>query len=240
MQPSGSPAIEITGLTKAYGTSDVLDNLSMLVNWGEVVSIFGPNGSGKTTLIKILATLSSPSSGKVHIAGVDSQEYSHHIRRNIGVVTHDSMLYSHLTGIENLRFYGNLFHVDNVDQRIMEVSKSLNVSHFLNKRVDTMSHGMRKRISLARSILHDPPILLLDEPDAGIDQQALDILGNLTLSSKGKRTVLMTTHNIEIGFSLSHRLAIIAGGAIAYNEASSSRSIDEFKQFYKSFTGVSS
>lgn len=238
MQSSGSPAIQIDGLTKSYGTYDVLHGLSMLVNWGEVVSIFGPNGSGKSTLIKILATLSPASSGKIWINGLDSQEYSHHVRRNIGVITHDMMLYSHLTGLENLLFYGNLFHIQNVERRIMEVSESLNISSFLNKRVDTMSHGMRKRISLARSILHDPPILLLDEPDAGIDQIALDILGNLTMSSKGKRTIVMTTHNIEIGFSLSSRIAIISNGAISYIQESSSKTVDEFKSDYKSFTGV--
>tara|TARA_B100000029_G_C17487377_1_gene927815 strand:+ start:497 stop:1219 length:723 start_codon:yes stop_codon:yes gene_type:complete len=239
MQLSSSTAIEIDSLTKTYGNHDVLENLSMVVNWGDVVSIFGPNGSGKTTLIRILATLSSPSSGKIHISGLDSQEYSHYLRRSIGVLTHDSMLYSHLTGLENLRFYGGLFHVANPERRITEIAESLNLSSFLNKRVDTMSHGMRRRISLARSILHDPPILLLDEPDAGIDQVALDILGSITVSSKGKRTVLMTTHNIEIGFSLSNRIAIISGGKIAYTEGSASKNIDQFKDIYKSFTRVS-
>jgi heme exporter protein A len=239
MEPSISSAIEINSLRKSYGAQFILNNINLVVNWGDFLCLFGPNGSGKTTLLKILATLYSPSGGTLRIAGVDLDENPSHIRKNIGVVTHQPLLYSHLTGYENLYLHGMLFRVPKLENRIIDVAKLLEITPFLYKRTDILSHGMQKRISLARSILHDPSILLLDEPDAGLDQSALSILDNLIESIRGRRTIIMSTHNIDLGLRLANRVAILSAGKMLYNEMNDKMDSNEFKQNYTHLTGES-
>lgn len=215
-----SPAIFVEGLTKSFGGAPVLHDLSLQVAWGEFLVLFGANGSGKTTLIRTLATLSRPDSGRIHVAGRDLRRDPSSVRRLIGVVTHQPLLYDDLTGYENLRFYGRMFDVQDLETRIYHVAGQMGVQGLLHKRVRTLSHGMQKRLSLARAVLHQPPILLLDEPETGLDQEALGLLDAL-LASEGDtpRTILMTTHNLDRGLGLGDRVAILAKGRIAYQES---------------------
>ncbi len=214
-----NPAIQVKGLSKAFGRASVLRNLDLEVPWRQVLAVVGPNGSGKTTLIGILATLIRPDVGTVSIAGLSLSQQGRQIRRVIGVVTHDPLLYDELTGYENLSFHGRMFGLDRLDQRIVSVADRLGVTARLGQRVATLSHGLRKRFSIARALLHDPPVLLMDEPEAGLDQEAVSMLeGVVRDPTRPYRTVLMTTHNLEMGLSLGDRLAILSEGGIAYHE----------------------
>ena len=206
--PTG-PAIEVQGVSKAYGRSIALNDLNLSVPWGRALTIFGPNGSGKTTLIKILATLSKPDAGTISIAGLDARRDGALARRLIGVMTHDPLLYDDLTARENLRFTARMFGLEDPSERIETLSTQLDIKSRLDQRVGTLSHGWKKRFSLARALLHDPPILLMDEPESGLDEQALTGLGEvLGEESVLRRTVVLTTHNFERGLDFGDEVAI--------------------------------
>ena len=236
---SSAYAIEVVGLGKAYGGRAVLKGLNLSLNWGEILVVFGANGSGKSTLIKILSTISRPTDGEIRVAGVGLWDNPRAIRRNLGVLTHQTLLYDNLTGRENLKFHGKMFALDLLDDRIEIAASLVGMSSFLDKKLGVLSHGLQKRLSMARAILHDPPILLLDEPETGLDQDALGFLEDLMVSGSGRqRTVLMTTHSLDRGLAIGNRIAILAGGRIVYDE--SRNTIDEVKvrAAYSKFTGV--
>ena len=213
-------AIDVRGLSKSYGRTQVLRDIDLQVPWGQTLTVLGPNGSGKTTLIKTLATLARPDSGEVRIAGLSTRRSGVQVRRAIGVVTHEPLLYDGLTGAENLRFFARMFALDRIDERIRYVAARMGVTDRLDSRVGTLSHGMRRRFSIARALLHAPRVLIMDEPESGLDQQALGLLEELvTDSTNPGRTILMTTHNFERGIALADRVAILSRGGIAYEGA---------------------
>ena len=228
-------AIEIKGLVKAFGRTPVLRGLDLDVPWGEVLTVLGPNGSGKTTLSNVLATLTKPDAGVVRVAGVNLLRAGQSVRRSIGVVTHDPLLYEHLSAYENLKFVGRMFRLDRLEERIAAAVDRMGLSARLHQRVHTLSHGMKKRFSIARSLLHDPPILLMDEPESGLDQEALAMLEELVLDKTVRRTVLMTTHNLDRALSLGQRMAILSRGRIAYHESLDSVGAESIKETYSRY-----
>ena len=230
-------AIDVKGLDKAFGRTPVLRGLDLEVPWGEVLTVLGPNGSGKTTLIKVLATLSKPDAGSLRVAGLDAGRAGQAVRRRIGAVTHDSLLYDDLTTHENLRFAARMFGLEGIEERIATVAGRMGVSSRLHQRVGTLSHGMKKRVSISRALLHDPIVLLLDEPDSGLDQEALRRLEDVVSDrSDPLRTVLMTTHSLERGLALGDRLAILAHGRIAYQESLDSVGSAAVRNAYSRYT----
>ena len=237
--PPKGLAIEIKGLTKAFGRTPVLRSLDLEVPWGQVLSVLGPNGCGKTTLIKVLATLTKRDAGTVRVAGADVARAGERVRRIIGVVTHDPLLYDDLTGYENLLFFARMFGLDRIEERIAAVAERMGVPARLHQRAGTMSNGTKKRFSIARALLHDPLVLLLDEPESGLDQEALGMLQEVVSNSAVPvRTVLMTTHNLERGLALGHRMAILAQGKIAYQESLDSADAAALRDVYFHYTGV--
>ena len=240
LQQSGpNPAIKVNGLAKAFGRAAALRRLDLEVPWGEFLTIFGPNGSGKTTLIKTLATLTRPDSGEVQVAGLSLTRDGERIRRLIGVVTHHTLLYEDLTAYENLNFYGRMFALNDIEERIYEVVGQMGMTPRLHQRVRTLSHGMQKRLSIARALLHRPSILLLDEPESGLDQEALGLLEEATRVEKGvHRTVVMTTHNVERGLLMGDKVAILANGRIAYQQSKEDLDMASFRDTYFQYTGA--
>jgi heme exporter protein A len=233
-------AIEARGLSKAYGRAQVLRGLDLDVPWGQVLTILGPNGSGKTTLIKALAMLTRPDSGEIRIGGLTPKRSGQRIRRVIGVVAHDTLLYDDLTGYENLKFFARMFRLDRIEERIELVAERMGMTARLDQRVGTLSHGMKKRFSIARALLHEPLILIMDEPESGLDQEALALLEDVILDhSIPYRTVLMTTHNLERGLALGDRMAILSRGRIAYQESRDAVGSDALKEKYFQYTGAS-
>lgn len=240
MRRQDHPAIKVEGLQKSYGEWPVLWGLDLAVDWGEFLVIFGANGVGKTTLLQILSAQARPDGGSVLVGGVDRRTNPSDLRRMIGVVAHDSYLYQEMTCRENLTFYGSMFGLDNRGRRIAEVLRLVALESRSDHRVRTLSNGMQKRLSIARSILHEPLILLLDEPEAGLDQEALDMLGDLLENWRADGgTVVMTTHNLEQGLAWGKRVAILSGGRIAYEELRRSLDVAGFKGTYRQYVEAS-
>jgi len=232
-------AIKTQGLTKSFGNHLALRGIDLEVMRGESVVIFGPNGAGKTTLIKVLATIMNPSSGRVLIDGLNPRNNSEEIRRRIGVVTHQTFLYNNLTAYENLEFYSRMYDVPNRKERIHEVVATVGMTPRLYSRVSTLSRGMQQRLSIARSLLHKPSIILLDEPETGLDQQAASMLWEvLQAEREDKHTIIHTTHNLERGLKLCDRLLILAQGKLAYEGSRQALDLVDLKQAYSITQGL--
>jgi heme exporter protein A len=230
-------AIETQGLTKSFGSRRALAGVDLSVGHGECLTIFGPNGAGKTTLIKLLATLSKPSAGSARVDGMDIRSQAFQVRRRLGVVTHSTFLYNELTVSENLRFYGRMYRVPNLEHRIREVVSQVQLESRLHDRVGTLSHGMQKRVAIARAVLHNPSILLLDEPETGLDPQATLMMRQiLDALNSGDRTVVMTTHNLERGLEFADQVAILHRGSIVYRVPKQEIEGADLQEIYRQFT----
>ena len=218
--PSGAaPDIEVRELTKAFGRREVLRGISFDVERGGFLSIFGPNGAGKTTTLRILATLTAPTSGTVRVAGFDAREEAMPVRAAIGLISHSPLLYLDLTAYENLRFYADMYGLGDRDQRIAELLDRVELSHRRYDVVRTFSKGMRQRLAIARAILHRPRVLLLDEPHSGLDPRAVDILDGLLAEIRSEHTFVMVTHSIQKGLELATQVLIIDGGKVVFTSA---------------------
>ena len=204
------PVIETDRLNRNYGRVKAIANVKMTVAPGEKVVLIGPNGSGKTTLIKLFSTLIRPTSGILRLFGQDALSDGAQIRRKVGVLLHEPLLYNQLTALENLRFYAKMFQVPDEERRIADLAEELGAGDLLKKRVAALSHGQRKRVSILRALLHDPPLLLLDEPDSGLDPEAVG--GLLQAITRNGRTVVMSTHNFQHGLDMAQRVIVLKNG----------------------------
>ncbi len=233
-------AVEVQGLTKSFDNQLALRGIDLEVRQGESVVIFGPNGAGKTTLIKVLATIMNPSSGKVLIDGLDIKDRAEEVRRRIGVVTHQTFLYENLTAYENLEFYSRLYDVPGRKERIHEVVAMVGMISRLHDRTGTLSRGMQQRLSIARALLHKPAIMLLDEPETGLDQQSVSMIwAALQTEGERKRTIILITHNLERGLEMGERLLILNKGKIVYEKSREVLDLAGLKEAYQHSTGVS-
>jgi heme exporter protein A len=237
-QHAGGWAIDVRGLRKSYGDYSALRGVDLKVDWGESLAIFGPNGAGKTTLLKVLSTLARPTSGSASLGGFDLRENPVGVRRQIGVVSHQTLLYDELSAHENLRFYGKMYDVPNLPERIRKLLSLVGMESRMHDPVRTLSRGMQQRVAIARALIHDPPILLMDEPGTGLDQHANEMLAGILGSTDHKhRTVVMTTHGLEQGLAFSDKIVILAEGRVVYEE---SRKLDigTLREVYYQHTGV--
>ena len=239
IKASPAPAIEARGITKMFGDRHALRGIDLTVSLGEYLVIFGPNGAGKTTLVKILATLVKPSSGNVWLDGINTSDKPGQIRSKISLVSHQTFLYDDLTVYENLKFYGRMYDVSDLEQRIGEVIDQVQLESRQHDRVGTLSHGLQQRASIARAILHNPSILFLDEPEVGLDPHTSTIFRDI-ISGNGAadRTVVMTTHNLEHGLELGDSVIILDRGKIVYQAYRHEMNKAEFQQIYNRYTGV--
>jgi len=203
-------AIAVRGIRVAFGATIVLRGIDLAVPWGARLALLGPNGAGKSSLLRILATLARPTAGTVRIAEQDALAAPLAVRRVIGVVAHQTYLYDELTALENLRFYGALYDLPRLDARIADLLDWVGLTAQRNARTEGLSRGQQQRLTIARALLHDPPILLLDEPDTGLDLAAFGLLEELLRAEE--RTVLLTTHNLQQAARLCDRYAILNGG----------------------------
>ena len=225
--------IKIQKLIKTFGHRVVLRSVDLTINEGDFVTLLGANGAGKTTLLHLVANLSKPTAGDIFINGYRLADAANQLRRFIGLVSHKTLLYDDLSANQNLRFYARMYDVPEATERIETVLNQVGLWSRQNDPVRTYSRGMQQRLAIARAILHNPPILLLDEPDTGLDQHAADMLGNL-LSAVGisQRTILMTTHNWERGLSMGNRITILGNGKIVYDVRRQDVSVDELRKQY--------
>jgi heme exporter protein A len=201
---------------------------------GEFVALLGPNGAGKTTFLRILASLSRPSLGSVNVAGYSLPNESAKVRARLGVVSHMPLLYPDLTAEENLQFYARMYGLAKQAERITEVLGMVGLEHRRKDLVRTFSRGMQQRLAIGRAVLHDPEVVLFDEPYTGLDQDASEMLDEVLRSVAAKgRTVVMTSHDLARAEDLATRFDVLTRGVIS---ASGTR--DDFKNsnlldFYK-------
>ena len=203
------------GLWFSFDEQPVLRNVGLEVAAGTRLGLLGPNGAGKTTLIRLLAGLLRPIEGEVLLGGVPFDTDRQASRRAIGVVGHQSYLYPELTVAENLAFYARLYRVQGASARIDNVLRMVGLQGRRVDRVSTLSRGMTQRAALARAIVHDPSVLLLDEPDTGLDLEGLRVLEEIVHPPGGMgRTVVLSTHNLEHALGLCDRIVVLCDGRI--------------------------
>jgi heme exporter protein A len=230
--------IQVRGLVKSFGSTVALRGVDLDVADGEFLTVVGPNGAGKTTLIRVLATLNRPTSGEVRIGGLDPARDEVAIRRQLGMVSHQPLLYGDLSAVENLAFYGRMYDVPDLSRRIKELLDQVGLAARGDDMVRTFSRGMQQRLAIARAILHDPPLLLMDEPFTGLDQQATDMLSRVleNVGAGGTRTAVMTSHDLERGLSLGDRLVILDRGQIVYQAHRDELDAERLRDTYQRVT----
>lgn len=208
--------IFVNKLIKRFGPKIVLRGLNFQVDSGEFVALLGPNGAGKTTFLRVLASLSTPSMGEVSISGFRLPQQSAAVRRRLGVVLHQPLLYGDLTAEENLQFYGRMYGLSDLDDRINEILEMVGLKGRQRDLVRTFSRGMQQRLSIGRAVIHDPDVILFDEPYTGLDQDASGMLDQvlLKIAAQGK-TIVMTSHDLVRISELASRFDVISRGVIA-------------------------
>jgi heme exporter protein A len=230
--------VHMKGVTKRYGMVAALRGVDLQLERGRCLGLFGPNGAGKTTLLKVVATLTRPSTGTVSIAGHDAVREAERIRPLLGVLSHRTFLYGHLTAFENLQFYGRMFGVKPLVERIYEVLQAVGLEPNARQIVRTYSRGMQQRLAIARVILHHPLLLLLDEPYTGLDQLAAAHLQELLKQLReAERTIIMSTHNLPRGLELCDDIAIQYRGEITHRRPAAGLDIRAFEQLYIQHAG---
>jgi heme exporter protein A len=230
-------AVEIEGLKKRFGLAWALNQIDLNLHQGELLAVFGPNGAGKTTLIRILSTLMRPTSGRITLLGYDLEKEADRLRKSIGVLTHHPLLFDNLTAQENLKFYGQMFGVHNLKARIDKLLNDVGLIEHRNQAVGTYSRGMQQRLAIARALIHEPPLLLLDEPYTGLDQNGIAFLTEIlkAFMNQGK-TVVMTSHDLERGLALCSQAAILNNGRLVYY-GDPSISEEPFETLYQARVG---
>jgi heme exporter protein A len=231
--------IEVRKLVKRFGLKPVLRGLNFHADPGEFVAILGSNGAGKTTFLRILASLSRPTLGEVRIAGFRLPEQAAAVRRRLGVVSHLPLLYSDLTAEENLRFYTRMYGVERESLRIAEVLELVGLSPRRRDLVRTFSRGMQQRLAIGRAVLHDPDVILCDEPHTGLDQEACTMLdGVLRRVAAQGRTVVMTSHDLARIAELASRFDVLSRGVIVASTARTEIVPNDLLSFYQQAVGI--
>jgi heme exporter protein A len=209
-------ALDVRSVSKMFGRRQILTDISFTLKTGEFLLIVGPNGAGKTTLLKILATLLSPGSGDAFVSGFSVKKNPTKVRERIGFISHNHLLYRDLTTYENLKFYGEMYGVKDLDARIDELLNMVELNHRRYDTVRNFSRGMFQRLAIARALLHKPEIMFLDEPHTGLDPHAVDILDGMMRDMSSTTTFVMVTHHIESTLSLGTQALILDEGKIQY------------------------
>jgi heme ABC exporter ATP-binding subunit CcmA len=212
--------ITIRKLVKTFGVMPVLRGIDLEVSRGDCVALLGANGSGKSTLIRLIAGLSKATAGEISVGGWQLPREAYAVRSQIGLVAHRTLIYDNLTARENLRFFGRLYNLSDIDARIESGLQRVGLTRRADDITRTFSRGMQQRLAIARALLHDPAVLLLDEPYTGLDVSAAEVLDDIVIhASEEGRTILMTTHELDRAGRLATRAVILAKGKIGYDGA---------------------
>ena len=230
-----SELIEVHGVAKYFGRFSALRDLHLSVPEGQFIALFGRNGAGKTTFLRILAGLSRPSVGSVRIHS--DKPGSQAARAATGYLSHNTALYLDLTALENLRFYARLLDLSASDAELEERIALVGLAGRAREPVRNYSRGMQQRLAIARAFLHDPGILLLDEPFTGLDQEGTGFLQDYLAEARRRgKTCLMAIHDTPLGYALADRLVVIEKGVVALDLATKTAGLDEFRRRYRDIT----
>ena len=214
-------SIKVNNITKIYGEQRALDNVSFEVNTGEVVGFLGPNGAGKSTMMKILTCFIPQTSGEASVCGYDIAEESLEVRKNVGYLPEHNPLYVDMYVKEYLEFIAGLHHLKNVKQRIAEMIEVTGLQVEQKKKIGALSKGYRQRVGLAQALIHDPKVLILDEPTTGLDPNQLAEIRNLIIEVGKQKTVMLSTHIMQEVEAVCDRVIIVNNGEIVANDITS-------------------
>jgi heme exporter protein A len=232
--PTSDAAVELTGLWREFGDRAVLRDLTFAIPAGKSIAVLGPNGAGKTTLLRILATLLRPTAGAVSVLGCMLPRDAWRARGRIGYLGHEPLLYRDLSGIENLRFQARLHGLpDGGEERIRALLDRVGMTRRSAELVRSLSAGMVQRLAVCRALLHEPELLLLDEPRSHLDPEAAGLVEPLVGSAPG-RTRVLVTHDVDAGLAeADFVLALRAGGSVAYAGPASGLSAGDARAIYR-------
>ena len=230
---SSVPAIVLENVEKRFGRIAALDGIDLDIPSG-ALALLGPNGAGKSTLLRVVATLTRPTRGRIFIRGVDARKEPERVRADIGLISHQTLLYEDLTAGENLRFYGRLYGLGDLKERVRQALAEVGLSGREHDRVRGFSRGMKQRLAVARATLHQPAILLLDEPFAGLDAAACAMLSaRLRQLRREGRTVILVTHDLQRCLDLADRFAILNRGRFVATGETGGQSIESLQRSYE-------
>ncbi len=231
------PTVQVTDLKKSFTLKPILRGITLEIHQNERIALLGANGTGKTTLLRIIAGLTQPGKGSVSISGLDSTRDAQQIRRLIGFVAHQPYLYEELTALENLHFFARMYTVEHGTERARALLQHVGLERYAQERVSTFSRGMVQRLAWARALLHTPRVLLLDEPDTGMDQQGHELIDTLLdeHTSQGGCT-LFTTHQLERALRVSERIIILAAGRIVFQRPTAKLDLETLQRIYQEAT----
>ena len=218
---NSEPDARITAraLTRRYGRVRALADVSFSCGGGEAIALVGPNGAGKSTLLTLLSTLARPTSGEILYDGRPAAAWGPRLRRRFGVLGHDVSLYPELSARENLTFFGKLFAVDNLPQRVTDALATAGLASRAETAVSTFSRGMRQRLAIERALLHGPDILLLDEPFTGLDESASEsLVRRLVRARESGACILFSSHDFEHAERVATRVAMLDAGRLSWLE----------------------
>lgn len=209
-------SIRIEGLTRYYDDFLALDNLSLKIGKNEDVALLGPNGAGKSTALKLLCGLLSPSSGKVYIDGIDVFEERERAVSKLGVILETPEFYPYLTPWETLSYVGKLrgMREDELEIRIRDVIELVGLGEWADVRIEKFSRGMKQRLTIAQALLHDPPILILDEPSLGLDPRGMADVRNILGEARGRKTIFLASHLLTEVVEICDKVALIDRGKL--------------------------
>jgi ABC-2 type transport system ATP-binding protein len=226
-------SIVVNNITKIYGEQKALDGISFEVGAGEIVGFLGPNGAGKSTMMKILTCFIPQTSGTASVCGFDVAEQNLEVRKNVGYLPEHNPLYLDMYVKEYLEFIAGLHRIKNVKERISEMIEATGLQIEQKKKIGALSKGYRQRVGLAQALIHDPKVLILDEPTTGLDPNQLEEIRNLIIEVGKKKTVMLSTHIMQEVEAVCDRVIIINHGQIVANETTSTlqKSQSENKYF---------
>jgi heme ABC exporter ATP-binding subunit CcmA len=226
-------AVLITDLKKNYGLKPVLRHIQLTLPIGQRLALLGANGAGKTTLLRILAGLAKPDAGSVSILGLDGKNDAQQIRSLIGLVAHQPYLYEELTPLENLLFFARMYNVRHAEKRARDLLRRVGVDKRINDRVQALSRGLVQRVAWARALLHSPRLLLLDEPDTGLDQEGTALIDSLLAEhSQQGGSILFTTHQLERALQLADSIIVLGRGRVTYQTDTTNLSLETLQRAY--------
>jgi len=238
-EPTSTPlALEVRDLSRTFGVRKALDGVSFELPQGAFLSIFGPNGAGKTTMLKVLSTLTGASKGSAKVVGLDVVQDAVELRNRIGFISHNPLLYPDLTAEENLEFFADLYCIDDAKNRIHDLLTAVELDHRRLDPVSTFSRGMIQRLSIARSLLHEPDVIFLDEPYSGLDPHAMDILDSLIAQVRDQHTFVMISHDLTKGLELCSHALILAKGKVVLFAEKEAIDPDVFSATYRQTVGM--
>jgi heme exporter protein A len=230
--------ISVKSVSKAFDTRDVLKDINIDINTAQTVLVCGINGAGKSTLLRIIAGLLQPDKGSIELSGYNIRKDPEKAKSKFGMISHKSMVYPELTVLENLSFFATLYGVKDSDTHIMKLLNNVGLSSYRHDKAGILSRGLLQRLAIARALVHQPTLLLADEPFTGLDSEATSHL--ITVLNEFKNnggTIVMTTHDTDIGLKCCNRVLILNNSNVIFDAITSDIDTEDFSKDYLSYAG---